>query len=147
MTMHRRPLGSGRTVATIGAIVVVVGCILPWWRVGSADGLTQLSGSGLEASGILVFLAALATLALVTLPYAVGDRPTGIDRPLIYGVLAVVGWLGLAWRVVDLLLRDAFQFSEPAQIFTNGPGLWVAGLGLAVLSRATWNIAREPRYR
>lgn len=147
MTMHRRPLGSGRTLASIGAIVVVVGCILPWWRVGSADGLTQLGGNGLDASGILVFLAALATLALVTLPYAVGDRPTGIDRPLIYGILTLVGWLGLAWRVVDLLLRDAFQFSEPAQVFTNGPGLWVAGLGLAILARATWNIAREPRYR
>ncbi len=147
MTMQRRPLGSGRTLATIGGIVMVVGCFLPWWRVGSADGLTQLSGNGLEASGILVFLAALATLALVTLPYAVGDRPTGIDRPLIYGILTVVGWFGLGWRILDLLLRDAFQFSEPAQVFTNGPGLWVAGLGLAILSRAVYRMAREPIYR
>jgi hypothetical protein len=145
--MHRRPLGNGRTLAAIAGIVIVVGCILPWWRVGSADGLTQLSGNGLEGSGILVFLVGLATLALVTLPYAMGDRPTSIDRTLIYGILAIVGWIGLGARVVDLLLRDAFQFTEPAQIFTNGPGLWVAGLGLAILSRAVYQMAREPAYR
>lgn len=147
MTMQRRPLGNGRTLAAIGGIVIVIGCVLPWWRVGSADGLTQLSGNGLEASGILVFLTGLATLALVTLPYAVGDRPTSIDRTLVYGILVIVGWIGLAWRVIDLLANDAFQFSEPAQVFTNGPGLWVAGLGLAILSRAVYQMAREPAYR
>jgi hypothetical protein len=145
--MHRRPLGNGRTLAAIAGIVIVVGCILPWWRVGSADGLTQLSGNGLEGSGILVFLVGLATLALVTLPYAMGDRPTSIDRTLIYGILAIVGWIGLGARVVVLLLDDVFQFTEPAQVFTNGPGLWVAGLGLAILSRAVYLMAREPAYR
>lgn len=145
--MHRRPLGSGRTLAAIAGIVIVIGCVLPWWRIGSADGLTQLSGNGLEGSGILVFLVGLATLALVTLPYAVGDRPTSIDRTLIYGILAIVGWIGFGARVVVMLLDDVFQFTEPAQIFTNGPGLWVAGLGLAILSRAVYQMAREPAYR
>jgi hypothetical protein len=55
--------------------------------------------------------------------------------------------LGLGWRVVDLLLSGAFRFSEPAQVFTNGPGLWIAGLGLAVLSRAVYRMTREPLYR
>jgi hypothetical protein len=145
--MHRRPLGNGRTLAAIAGIVIVIGCVLPWWRVGSADGLTQLSGNGLEGSGILVFLVGLATLALVTLPYAMGDRPTSIDRTLIYGILAIVGWIALGTRVVVLLLDDVFQFTEPAQVFTNGPGLWVAGLGLAILSRAVYLMAREPAYR
>ena len=39
------------------------------------------AGNAFEGSGILVFLVGVATLALVALPYAVGDRPTG-DRPL-----------------------------------------------------------------
>jgi hypothetical protein len=147
VTMHRRPLGNGRTLAAIAGIVIVIGCVLPWWRVGSADGLTQLSGNGLEGSGILVFLVGLGTLALVTLPYAMGDRPTSIDRTLIYGILAIVGWIALGTRVVVLLLDDVFQFTEPAQVFTNGPGLWVAGLGLAILSRAVYLMAREPAYR
>jgi hypothetical protein len=147
MSMHRRPLGAGRTLAAIAAVVMVIGCLLPWWQVGSADGLTQLSGNGLEGSGILVFIAALATLALVTLPYAVGDRPSTIDRTVLYGILAIVGWFGLTWRTVDLLLQGAFQFSEPLQILTNGPGLWVAGIGLVILSRAVYVMAREPAYR
>jgi hypothetical protein len=147
VTMHRRPLGNGRTLAAIGGIVIVIGCVLPWWQVASDTGLPAVGGNGLEASGILVFLVGLLTLALVTLPYAVGDRPTSIDRPLMYGILAIVGWLALGWRVVQLLLADAFQFDEPAQVFTNGPGLWVAGLGLAILSRAVYQMVREPAYR
>lgn len=147
MTMHRRPLGQGRTLAALGGGLIVLGSFLPWWRVGGEPGLPAASGNGLEGSGILVFLVGVLTLALVALPYAVGDRPISIDRWLSYAILAVVGWLGLAWRVIDLLMRGAFAFDEPAQVFTNGPGLWVAGLGLAILSRAVYRMTREPAYR
>ena len=41
----------------------------------------------------------------------------------------------------------AFQFGEPLEVFTNGPGLWIAGIGLAILSRAAYVMTREPRYR
>jgi hypothetical protein len=147
VTMHRRPLGGGRTLAAIAGVLIVVGSILPWWRVGGEAGIPPLSGNAFEGSGIIVFLVGVITLALVALPYAVGDRPTGLDRPVSFALLAVVGWLGLAWRVIDLLLSEAFQFSEPIQVFTNGPGLWIAGLGLAVLSRAVYRMTREPAYR
>ena len=80
----------------------------------------------------------------MALPYAVGDRPTAIDRTLSFGLLVVIGWLGLGWRVLDLLLSGAFSFAEPAQVFTNGPGLWLAGIGLAILSRAVYQMAAEP---
>ena len=147
MTMHRRPLGGGRTLAAAAAILVVVGCVLPWWRLGGSTGIPVLAGNAFEDTGIVVFLVGVATLALVTLPYAVGDRPTGIDRWLSYAILAVLGWAALAWRLAQLLSLDAFQFSEPAQAFTNGPGIWIAGLGLAMLSRAAWRMTREPLYR
>ncbi|MDF2735031.1 MAG: hypothetical protein K0S97_1654 [Chloroflexota bacterium] len=147
MTMHRRPLGGGRTLAAIAGVLIVVGSILPWWRVGGETGIPPLSGNAFEGSGIIVFLVGVVTLALVALPYAVGDRPTGIDRPVSYALLAVVGWLGLGWRVIDLVLSGAFQFTEPIQVFTNGPGLWIAGLGLAVLSRSVYRMTREPAYR
>jgi hypothetical protein len=145
--MHRRPLGQGRTLAAVGGTLIVVGSVLPWWTVGGDPGLPAASGNGLEASGILVFLSGVLTLALVALPYAVGDRPTSLDRWLSFAALAVVGWIGLAWRVFDLLLRGAFAFDEPAQVFTNGPGLWIVALGLAVLSRAVYRMTREPVYR
>ena len=145
--MHRRPLGQGRTLAALGAILVVLGSFLPWWQLQPEGGLPALAGNAFEGSGILVFLAGVVTLALVALPYAVGDRPTALDRWFSYALLAVVGWIGLGWRVLDLLMTGAFRFDEPAQVFTNGPGLWVAGLGLAILSRATYRMTREPVYR
>lgn len=147
MTMHRRPLGGGRTLAAIAGVLIVIGSILPWWRLGGASGIPAVGGNAFEGSGIIVFLVGVVTLALVALPYAVGDRPTGIDRAISYAVLAVVGWLGLGWRVIDLLLSGAFRFTEPAQVFTNGPGLWIAGLGLAILSRAVYRMTQEPLYR
>ncbi|HYH93761.1 MAG TPA: hypothetical protein VD763_11415 [Candidatus Saccharimonadales bacterium] len=145
--MHRRPLGRGRSLAAVGAVIILVGCVLPWWELTRPGGLPPIGGNAFEGSGILVFFAGLATLALLALPYAVGDRPTGIDRPLAYAILAGIGWLGFAWRVIDLLLAGAFRFAEPAQAFTNGPGLWIAALGLAVLSRAVFQMTREPAYR
>ena len=114
MTMHRRPLGRGRTLAALGRRpdrrrlrpAVVAGR-----RDAGHPG--RRPATRFEGSGILVFLVGIATLALVALPYAVGDRPTGLDRWLSFALLAVVGWLGLGWRVVDLLLTGAFQFTEP----------------------------------
>ncbi len=145
--MHRRPLGQGRTMAAIAGVVILVGCFLPWWRVGGGDGLPLVQGNAFEGAGIVVFLVGVATLFLVALPYAVGDRPVGVDRWLSYAILAVIGWLGLGWRVIDLLLAEAFRFDEPVQVFTNGPGLWVAGIGLVILSRAAYQMTREPIYR
>ena len=147
MTMHRRPLGQGRTMAAIGGVVILLGCFLPWWKVGGGDGLPVVSGNAFEGSGILVFLVGVATLFLVALPYAVGDRPTGIDRWVSFALLAAVGWLALAWRVLALLLDGAFTFAEPTEIFTNGPGLWIVGIGLTILARAAYQMTREPAYR
>ena len=147
MTMHRRPLGRGRTLAAVGGLFMVVGCVLPWWQVGGTPGVPAESGNGLAGSAILVFLVGIATMALVALPYAAGDRPVGLDRWLSFAILAVAGWIGFAWRVVELGLIGAFQFSTPAAVFTNGPGLWIAALGLVMLSRAVYTMTREPAYR
>lgn len=145
--MHRRPLGRGRTLAAVAAPLMVIGCVLPWWRVGGTPGITERAGNGFEGIGIVVFLVGIATLALVALPYAMGDRPIGLDRWLSFAILAVAGWVALAWRVLDLTIIGAFQFHEPAEVLTNGPGVWLAGIGLAVLSRAVYEIAREPARR
>jgi hypothetical protein len=134
-------------MAALAGVIIVVGCFLPWWQLGGGDGLPVVSGNAFEGSGILVFLVGVATLFLVALPYARGDRPTGLDRWLSFALLAVVGWLGLGWRVLDLLLSGAFSYDEPIEILTNSPGLWVVGIGLTVLARAAYQMTREPAYR
>jgi hypothetical protein len=146
--MHRRPLGGGRTLAALGAVLILAGCVLPWWQLAQpGGGLPPLSGNGLEDSGILTVLAGIATLFLIALPYAVGDRPTPVDRWEVFALVALVGWAGLGLRVARLIADQAFRFAEPIQVFTNGPGLWLTGIGLAILSRAVFVMTREPHYR
>ena len=145
--MQRRSLGRGRRLAAVGAGLMVIACILPWWLVGGTPGITAESGNGLAGSGILVFLVGIAALALLALPFAAGDRPVGLDRWLSFAILAIVGWIGFAWRVIDLARLGALQFSAPAQLLTNGPGLWLAGIGLVILARAAYLISQEPGHR
>jgi high-affinity Fe2+/Pb2+ permease len=146
--MHRRPLGRGRTLAAIAGVLLVIGCVLPWWMVGGGEtGITPESGNGFEGAGIVVFLVGILVLALVALPYAVGDRPLGVDRWITFLILTAAGWIGLGISVIQLMTAGAFSFSQPVQVFTNGPGLWLAVLGLIVLSRATYDMAREPARR
>ena len=99
MTMHRRPLGRPRLLGILGAVVVLVGCVLPWWTVGGGPfELTVRTGNAFDSSGIVVFVVALATIALVTLPYA-RERPVRADRWPSYAVLATVGWLAFLYRI------------------------------------------------
>lgn len=147
MTMHRRALGPGRRMAALAAPLIVLGCVLPWWQVGGTPGIPLTSGNGLAGSGIGVFLVGIASLALVALPYAAGDRPVGLDRWLSFAFLAAAGWLTFAWKIIDLAIIGAFQFTQPAQVFSHGPGLWLAGIGLTLLARAAFVMTREPAYR
>ena len=146
MTMHRRPVARSRRLAAIGALVALAGCFLPWWTRIQPAGLPPLSGTAFEGTGILVFAAAIATLALVTLPYA-SERPVSADRWTTYALFAAVGWVGFAYRIVELASINAFSFPEPRDIVTGIPGLWLAGIGLAILARATYEMLGEPRLR
>ena len=145
--MHRRPLGRGRTLAGLAGVLIVVGCVLPWWQVGGTPGIPATSGNGLAGSAILVFLVGIATLALVALPYAAGDRPLGLDRWLSFALLAGAGWIGFVWRVVELAIIGAFSFASPAEVFSNGPGIWLAAVGLVILARAAYVMSGESTYR
>jgi hypothetical protein len=139
--MHRRPLGAGRRLAGLAAIVIVAACFLPWWQTSSDLGLPPRAGNAFDGSGVLVFFVALAIIALLALPYAAGDVPVGLDRPLSFLILTMVGWLALAVRVVDLALAN-LDAVFPQRAY----GLWIAALGLILLSRAVYDIARERRH-
>jgi hypothetical protein len=139
MTMHRRPVGRGRLLAAASAIVIVVACLLPWYTFVGDLGVNAFKA--FDGSGILTFIAALATIALVALPYAAGDRPVGLDRWIAYVLLAVLAWVGIAFWPWDFL-------SVPAGFLPDrAPGLWLAVIGTIGLSRAAFDISREPPRR
>lgn len=144
--MHRRPVRRTRLLAALGALAVVVGCFLPWWTRVAPEGLPALSGTAFEGMGIVVFAIAIATLALVTLPYA-SERPIRADRWATYALLAAAGWLALGYRLVDLASLRAFSFNEPADFVTAIPGLWLVVIGLAMLTRAVFEMLQEPQLR
>jgi hypothetical protein len=134
MSLHRRSLGRGRWVAAVSAVVIVVGCVLPWFRAGGAEGIPALEGNGFFGTGILAFLAALATLALVALPYAMGDRPVAVDRWWVYAALAVTAAVGLLLRSVGIAL-DSGGFGT--MLPDRAPGVWLAAAGVVGLAFAT----------
>jgi len=138
--MHRRPLGAGRRLAGFASVVIIAACFLPWWQTSTDLGLPPRSGNAFDGSGVLVFFVALAIIALLALPYAAGDVPVGLDRPLSFLILTVVGWLALGARVADLALTN-LQAVLPHRAY----GLWLAALGLIILGRATYHIVRERR--
>lgn len=144
--MHRRPVGRARLLGIFASVVIVAGSLLRWWSVGGQNGLPALGGNAFDGFGILVFVVALATVALVTLPYAT-DRPVRADRWPAYAILAASGWIAFVLRIADLAALRAFQFAQPTDVLTSGPGLWVTGVGLALLARAAYDIYREPPLR
>jgi hypothetical protein len=127
-------------------VVVLVGCVLPWWTVGGANGLPVRTGNAFDSLGIVVFVAALATIAIVTLPYA-RERPVGADRWSTYALIAGIAWAAFLYRVIDLALAGAFTFREPLDAILRITGLWVTGIGLAILGRAAFNLYQEPARR
>ncbi len=142
MTLHRHPLGRGRLVAGVSAGLVLVGSLLPWFRAGGSDGIPAIEGNAFTGPGIIVFLAALATLALVALPFAAGDRPVPLDRWWAYAVVAGVAAVALLARVIAI----ASEAGGPATMLPDrAPGLWLTGLGVLGLVFATAEIYGERR--
>jgi hypothetical protein len=142
--MHRHPLGNGRRLALLGAIVVVIGSILPWYGLGGEEGqLTAFTLTGFDGSGILAFFAGLGTLALIALPYASGERPVAIDRGLAFGVLAVIALVGVVlWIPLNGILE------APEGLLPNRAyGFWITALGTIMLARAAYEISLEPPRR
>jgi hypothetical protein len=142
MTLHRRPLGRGRLVAGVSAALILVGCFLPWFRVGGSSGIPPVEGNAFAGAGILVFLAGLATLALVALPFAAGDRPVALDRWWSYAAVTSVAVVGLVLRVVGIASEGG---GLEVMLPDRAPGLWLAAAGVIGLVFATAALYGELR--
>jgi hypothetical protein len=115
----------------VAATLLVVGCVPAWWAVGGAV-TPALSGNGLDGIGIVVFLSALALLAVIVLPYATREGDSRLDRPWSYVLMAATAAGAFGWRVVQI--RDFDGLGLPDRT----PGLWITGAALVLL---VWGVA------
>jgi hypothetical protein len=140
--MNNNPVQRGRWVVTLGAVILVVASFIPWWRLGGGTGeLPARSDIGISGVGIVVFLAAVATLFLVVLPYA-AEGPVAIDKPISYLALLVVAFGAFCVHVVGMLQEGLILYTgqtPPIQPL-RGPGLWIAVLGLVVFARGVFEL-------
>ena len=144
MTMHRRQLGRGRLLAAAAAVAILVASFLAWYTAGGdTGGLNPIACNAFDgrcgtAGGMIDFIIALLVLALVALPYAVGDRPVAVDRGLSFLLLTILGWLALLYALFSFLTAGDLVGLRP----DRAPGTWLAVIGLIALSRATYLISR-----
>lgn len=139
--MHRRSLGPARRLALAAAVLLVVGSVLPWYQVGGDGGLPVIVYRAFDGFGILSFLAGLATLALLALPYAMGDRPTPIDRGVSFALLAAVAILGVVLWIPNVLA------DLTGLLPTKSYGFWMTVVGALLLARAAFEIYTSPDRR
>ena len=151
MTGTRLGRGVDRRLAGVAAVVMLVGCLLPWFAW--AGDLPSVPRAGWEGSGVLVAVAAVAALVLVALPWASRDtsavtadgevRRAGsvLDGPLPWVLL-----VGLA--TVGLVVWPASWLDSPEGLLPNrAPGLYVAIVGTILLAVAVMRPGDRTRRR
>ena len=129
--MNRRALGRGRLLVVLGALTTLAGMIPSWWKLPRTNA-AALSGNGLEGAGIIIFLGALALLAVVTVPYATRDGDAAIDRPGSYVLLALMAVGAFLFRIYEISRFASLGLP------TDAPGMWLSGLGLVIV---VWGVA------
>ena len=130
--MSRRALGRGRLIVVLGAIVTLAGTVPPWWMAGGPPLYPGYSGNAFDGVGVLVFVCALAMLALVVLPFTSRDGEAAIDRPSSYVLLAVLAIGAFVLRAYQLAQAGLLALPDGA------PGLWLTGAGLLIVA---WGVA------
>ncbi len=125
--MTRRALGRGRLFIVGGALVTIIGSVPAWWTVGGTVTQAQSGNAfAFPGTGIVVFLAAIALIFVVVLPYARRAGEAGIDRPLTYALLLLVA---IGALVLELVRINGFG---GLGLPDRSPGLWLTGIGLLV---------------
>jgi hypothetical protein len=136
-----RSIGRGRLVIAAGALVMAVGCFLPWWSVGGT--VTELhTGNAFDSIlGMLVFACALAMVAVMVLPYASRDRYSPLDRFSVYLLLLAIAAVAFGTRMYQISLPNFAGLGLPQSI----PGAWITGAGLVVVLFALFEVFSEDR--
>jgi hypothetical protein len=131
----RRGLGPGRAIVGIGAVLVMVGSFLPWSYAGGGDSdLPRVTSDGFQGPGIAAFMAAVALLALLVLPYATSSGRSALDRWLSYVVLGGILVVSTVLQVLQLLPGGALKLTPPFDVL----GLYLGVIGALLV---VWGVA------
>ena len=121
-----------------GALVTLIGCVPAWWTVGGTVTQAQSGNAfAFPGTGIVVFLAAIALIGVVVIPYATRDGEAGVDRPLVYGALLVVALGALVLEVLRISGFGGLGLPDRAA------GLWLAAVGLAIVALGLVDLLTE----
>jgi hypothetical protein len=129
--MRLRRIRVGETLALLGATLVIVSLLLPWYGGSTLGTLNAWDtfGSGL----VLLMAAALAALALVA--SALTERSTAL--PVSVAVWSiVVGLIGFVAALVRVLER-------PDHATSLGTGAWLALAGSVAIPLGAWLTLRD----
>ena len=128
----RRGLGRGRTLIAIGGVLAVISMPLAWQTAGGIV-LPVSTEWGFSGTGVIVFFAAVAMLAIIVWPYTTETRQFALDRPIVYAGLLVVAIVGLVLAIRGLLGGEEEYSLTPL----DAPGLWLAFVAVGLM---TWGV-------
>jgi hypothetical protein len=132
----RRGLGHGRAIAGLGALLAIVGAFLPWSYAGGGDdpALPRITSNAFEGPGVAMFIAAVALLALLILPYATSSGRSSLDRWVSFVIVGGVMVVGTVLHVLSLLPGGALKLTPPLDVL----GLYLGVVGTLLV---IWGVA------
>ena len=129
-----RQRSNGRRLSAVGAILIVLGALPAWWTLGGgAGGLPAITGNAFDSPGALGFFAALALLAILIAPDAVGE-PLRFDWWPVHLALISLAALGFLLAAYGAAVTATGSDISLSTVFspTRAPGLWITLVGLGV---------------
>ncbi len=124
----------GRVLIGIGSVLGVIGAFLPWTFAGGEIGLPVITEDAFDGAGILMFIAAVALLALLILPYASANGRSSLDRWVSFVLLAGLMVVGTVLQLVQLYASQTLKLLPVTDVL----GLW---LGVAGTLLVAWGAA------
>jgi hypothetical protein len=124
-------MGRGRMLVAIGSVLAIIGAFLPWTHFGGAEfGLPADTRNAFDGAGVLTFIAGVALLAILLLPYASSSGRSSLDRWVSYVLLAGLMVLGTLLELYQLFSSGAFKPLPPLDVL----GMWLGILGTIVVA-------------
>jgi hypothetical protein len=142
-----RKRSNGRRLSAAGAVLVVFGARPAWWTLGGG-GLPPITGNAFDSAGALGFFAALALLALLIAPDAIGEQ-LRFDWWPVHLLLVGIASVGFLLAATSAAMTATGSDLSLSTVFspTRAPGLWVTlfGLGTWISGVAQIVDARDDR--